>query len=80
MLEIDQKIIDKAHGHCPKWEVCLTGTLRYSCKVIECDSEQLLVEPTEKSTVKHCPRNVHIESIYVCLCPIRKEIYKKYNM
>ena len=79
MFEVDQDIIDRMRSHCPKWEVCLTGNLHYSCKVTEYDGEHLIVAPSEKATVQHCPRNVHVDSTCVCLCPIRKEIYRKYG-
>lgn len=79
MFEIDQEIKDQTRTHCPKWEVCLTENLHYSCKVLEHDCEHLIVDPIEKSTVEHCPRSVHIDSFHVCLCPMRKEIYRKYQ-
>ena len=79
MFDIDRKIIEQTYSHCPKWEVCLTGDLKYSCKIREYDGEHLIVEPTENSVIEHCSRKVKVDGIYVCLCPVRKEIHLKYG-
>ena len=79
MFEINQEIIDEMRQHCPKWEVCLTGDLQYCCQVTKYDCEHLIVEPTEESMVKDCPRFIDIDSKHVCFCPVRKEIYRKHN-
>jgi hypothetical protein len=79
MFEIDQEIIDRPRVHCPKWEVCLTGTVQYCCEVIEDDCEHLIVEPVEESGASHCPRCIHVNPLYICICPVRREIFKKYG-
>lgn len=79
MFTVDQEVIDKAREFCPKWGGCIAGDLSYCCDVSELAGNHLIVEPNEKSHEVPCSRCIQVDSVSVCLCPLRSEIYRKYE-
>ena len=83
MFEIDQEIIDQTRGHCPKWKVCLSGDMSFCGKVKQGNGDYLIMEPLPNFVPSNCPYSYKIKDkdsdIYVCACPVRKEIYRKYG-
>ena len=80
MFQVEQEIIEKARDFCPKWGGCLAGDLSRCCNAVEMKGSYLIVEPTEKSHEYPCSNCIKVESVHVCLCSVRKEIYRKYEM
>jgi hypothetical protein len=81
MFEISTRIIDRARPFCSKKGRCLQGNLKGGCKPIKFDGMYLVVEPKELSKKGYglCLNCIKVEDYYVCLCAIRKEIFRKYN-
>lgn len=83
MFEIDQKIIDQVHGECPKWKVCLSGNMSFICTVKEEGEEGLVMEPYTSFSFSNCPYSYKVNTLnsdlYICTCPVRKKIYRKYG-
>ncbi len=64
--------------NCQKGFSCLSGERKDLCKVLSCydyDVYFILFENTES-----CPYQQKISERVYCDCPIRKEIYNKYNI
>ena len=80
MFKIDPKIIDKASEFCPKWKECLSEDLTSCCKALQFNGTYLIVEPNERSHKVPCSNCIQVDSVHVCLCALRKEIYRKYEM
>lgn len=82
MYEIAKETKDKIKS-CPKWRICLSGDLSFCCQVIELKDTHLIVEPTKRSCCGHCIFHIRLsgenKTVDVCFCPLRKEIYAKYN-
>ena len=83
MFEIDQEIIDQVEGHCPHWKVCISGNMSFSCTVKRAENDDLIMEPLTSFAISNCPYSYKVKDkdsdIYVCVCPVRKEIYRKYG-
>jgi hypothetical protein len=79
MFRIDQEIIDKASEFCVKRGECLFGILSDGCKITGLKGNFLIVEPIEQSQNVLCTNCIKVENAYICLCKLRKEIYRKYN-
>ena len=80
MYKIDREIIDKAKDYCAKcWCDCLSSNLSRSCKPIQLNDNYLIIEPTGVFHGVPCTSCLKVDSVYVCLCPLRKEIFRKYN-
>ena len=79
MHRLDLEIIEKASEYCPKWGGCLIS-LSHCCNALELKGNYLIVEPTEMSHDVPCSNCVKVDTHYVCLCKLRKEIYKKHEM
>ena len=85
MFYIDQDIIDQVKGSCSRMGICLSGDLTLCGKVKETSQNYLVVEPYSKHQCAECTYGFKLknkdtsESIFVCSCPVRKEIYRKYG-
>ena len=83
MLKIDQEIVDQIRSNCPKWNVCLSGDMSFCCKVKE-GGDCLIMEPPSNRYSSSCPFNYKVNDndshLHVCTCPLRKEIYSKYEI
>ena len=86
MHEIGQEIIDQAKGNCLLMGICLTGDMTLCGKVKEASQNYLIVEPYSDHQCADCFYGFKLkdkdtsEDVFVCSCPARKEIYKKYNV
>ena len=80
VLTISQEIIDKAREYCSNWRSCIKGNLSHCCKAKEFKFNYLIVEPADVSRTDSCINCVKVGANYVCLCAVRKEIYRKYEM
>ena len=84
MFEIDKEIISRVDGHCPKWRVCLPGHMSFCCEVKRGGGDYLVMEPSSNHYPSDCPYSYIVKDkdsdVYVCSCPVRKEIYRKYDM
>jgi hypothetical protein len=76
VLEIDQKILTKATS-CSKGFACLNGDNTVNCKIQYCINRQ--IHFIESSGTKTCNYKMHFGESFICICPVRKEIYKKYR-
>ena len=75
-IVINKKIIKKTK--CPFNFVCLSDTDKISCKVeTNINHSVLFVKPTNGSL---CNYRTNFGEGYICKCPVRKEIYEKYNL
>lgn len=79
MYKIDKDIISKSKDYCSKRGRCLQGDFKGSCKPIKFNGTYLIVEPINKTDEALCLNCVKVNDYYVCLCAIRKEIFRKYN-
>ena len=83
MFEIDKKIIDQTRGRCPKWNICLAGDMSYCGKVKQEGGDYLVMELLPSYNPSNCPYSYKVKDknsdVYVCSCPVRKEIYRKYG-
>ena len=78
--DIDEKII-KSAVKCDKDYICLSGEGGVYCKPTDImrgtSSDIALVECSKDK--KTCPYWQSFESTAVCLCPVRVEIYRRYE-
>jgi hypothetical protein len=76
--EIDKKIIEQA-SDCTFGHRCLDelSCSFQCCKVTLCDKGEL--EIVCKDWTKRCGFRKVPDNSFVCTCPVRKEIYKKYK-
>ena len=85
MLEIDQDIIDQVKGSCARMEICLSGDLTLCGKVKKTSQNYLVVEPYSNHQCAECIYSFKLinkdtsEDVFVCSCPVRKEINRKYG-
>jgi hypothetical protein len=75
-LQISEQILNDT-TRCRKNFICLTE-IKSLCKIKYCLSGKSFIIKPEKH--KPCSYMVFIENVVLCSCPIRKEIYKKYNV
>ena len=75
-MEIEKEILDKTL-HCNKDFDCIKNN-NICCTVIRSvDKEVLFVECGDKNSCNY--RMTFGHSNYICTCPTRKEIFKKYG-
>ena len=77
-IQVDLRIAAQAR-RCKQQLVCLSGDLEGLCKVKDIAVDVLyLVEGMEK---QGCGYQVPFgQDTIVCLCPVRREIYKRYGI
>ncbi len=82
MFEVSKEIKDQTSGHCQKWRVCLSG-VHFCGKVKQGGDDYLVMETSPNHTQSSCPYSYKVKDkgsdVYVCGCPVRKEIYRKYG-
>jgi hypothetical protein len=77
-IQIDLRIAAQAR-RCKKQLVCLTGDLKNLCKIRDIAPNVLhLVEDADEQKCGYQVQFGH--NALVCLCPVRREIYKRYRM
>lgn len=76
-IEIDEEIKQSAIK-CKKDFRCLTDNNYELCKIIESVRDNVLF--IECLELKHCSYKTSFGySSYICNCPVRKEIYRRYK-
>jgi hypothetical protein len=85
MLEIDKDIILKAADRCEKQFACLSG--RQACQrndKHQCCTVKKAVGKTvlflHEAENKYCRNKMDFGYSPICACPVRREIYNKYNV
>lgn len=84
MYIIDRKIIETAPP-CPEGRVCLTGDRSHccTCSVKQDEGDYLIIEHPENVKSPLCPYSKKVKgkesNFYVCSCPVRMEIFRKYG-
>jgi hypothetical protein len=84
MFIVGKKTIETAPP-CSKGRICLSGDMSVccSCSVKQDEGDYLIIELPENSNLQTCPYSnkiiVENSDTYVCSCPVRKEIYRKYG-
>lgn len=76
-LEIDQVIIDKAHK-CKRDHACLNGADKPLCRMEEVIGNSIFFVCVEKPG--SCTFQTSFGLSYMCSCPVRQEVYRKYNV
>lgn len=76
-FEIDEKIIRRAH--CSKMLMCLSGEENLLCRAVE-DKGGLLYVQTASNEHQSCSKMLRLSSMTLCNCPVRQEIFRKYQM
>ena len=85
MFHIDHDIIDQVKGSCFRMEICLSGDLTLCGKVKETSQNYLVVEPYSNHQCTECIYGFKLinkdtsEEVFVCSCPVRKAIHRKYR-
>jgi hypothetical protein len=76
-INIDEEIIQRA-TNCEHDFSCLSGDETYICETKgSMGYDMLEIKPANGST---CRYSLSFGKTYFCLCPIRKEIYNRYNI
>ena len=75
-ITVDEETIKRTF-HCSKDFACLSGGFQECCKVEKCVGDLHYVKPCND---KMCIYQVLDGPGYVCNCPVRLEIYKKYKI
>ena len=74
MYLVDQSIVEQTKK-CDQNFACLNGSCYPSCKIASCVSNSVhFIEKFERD----CPYHQEFGFSYVCMCPVRKEIYNKF--
>jgi len=68
----------KMAGKCRKNHSCLSGQIEALCKV-ELNVEDK-IHFVKCISNEFCPYRISFGYSHVCLCPVRKEIFDKYNI
>jgi uncharacterized pyridoxamine 5'-phosphate oxidase family protein len=75
--EIDQNII-KGAGQCHNAFCCLSAATRKVCKIRLCMEDKLYF--VDKAADKKCRYIKESGKAYICSCPARKELYRKWGI
>ena len=74
-LKISQEIIDQT-TECDKDFSCLVNNSEPSCKISACIKNAHFIEKLDRL----CPYYIEYGHQYLCTCPVRKEIHRKYGI
>lgn len=74
--KISQEIIDRT-TRCDRDYSCLSESTRDLCEVTHANGENVLF--IERNP-RPCPYKIPFGSSYICTCPTRHELYKKYHI
>ena len=75
-MKIDQTILEKTTT-CRKCFNCLTDEKHILCKIEHCINNVYFLEWSAKN---NCRYKLKFGLEKICMCPTRKEIYKKYKI
>ena len=76
-IRISDAIIEQA-TKCDRRFSCLTGNLEGSCRTRKCVADEVLF--VEDGKDEACAYLRSFGSSQICLCPVRKEIYRRYEI
>ncbi len=76
MFEIDKAIL--ARTKCGSNFICLTGRQCPGCEVLGAGKGDFIFIKPKKDTLK-CHYMTTYDDAYICQCPTRNEIYRKYG-
>jgi len=76
-IEVSEDVLLKTKC-CKDNNPCLNGGLDNCCKVVNCVNNQIhFVTPITKH---YCNNQINFGDLCFCICPTRKEIFKKYRL
>jgi hypothetical protein len=75
-LKVPQKILEQTKN-CEKNFNCLANNTRNVCKVVHANGQNVLFI---KKNPRSCFYKIPFGSSYICSCPTRHEIYKRYSI
>ena len=75
--EIDEAIVKKA-DMCPHNQICLTAGGKPHCEIKETINDSVFFLKCRQPS--SCAYQHSFGSAYMCSCPVRQEIYKKYRI
>jgi hypothetical protein len=75
-IQIGQDVIEKT-TECDKNFSCLCGDKKDFCEIENPAESVFFVEKPKKDT---CQYRQPLARFYLCTCPTRQEIYKRYNI
>ena len=75
-IKIEEELLKKA-TKCEKNFSCLSEQEKDLCKINCVDKYQTLF--LEKESVNHCKYILPFSNCFICICPVRNEIYKMYG-
>ena len=70
--------VQKLATKCPKDFCCLKKDHKDSCAVLDCVNKEVIF--VKASDRKACPYKHSFANEFICGCPVRKEIFNKYNV
>ena len=76
IMKIDKEIVKKTTT-CGKYFNCLNDEKHILCKVEHCINNVHFLEWSNKN---NCRYKLKFDVEKICMCPTRKEIYKKYGI
>ena len=76
-IEVSEEILS-ATKCCKNKVSCLNGELNLCCKVIDCVNGKLHF--VESITNCYCNKKMPFGDSFFCICPTRKEIFRKYGL
>ena len=76
-MEINEEIVAQTKW-CTKNYACLKNPAKVICKVVSCVGEQVLFVQFNKDAF--CEYQMFFGNSVICNCPVRNEIYNKYNL
>ena len=75
MLEVEKNIIDQA-DNCPNSQMCLCDNNQPKCKIKEKTAYEIC---SEECFNLECSYKIKFMGKHYCICPVRKDIYNRYN-
>jgi len=77
--EVSQEALQEAE-ECPRGHACLTDgdEKRPLCGVIRLLSERVAV--VEMDATRDCPYETRFANAWMCICPVRCELHKRYGI
>jgi hypothetical protein len=76
IVEIDESTI-RSTTKCDKGFQCLHGETEQLCEVEYCVQDKVCF--VKCLNIKRCSYRIHFGHSFVCNCPVRKEIFKRYK-
>ena len=78
-LEIDEELLELT-DRCIDDLSCLTDGTKCFCEVENVAAHEVFFVKTESALVAECPYAEPFGYSVACMCPVRKEIYRRYGI